>query len=54
MSRKNAAAVELGRLGGRVGGKSTSPAKLAACRRTILLAQKARRQKYLARVKRGG
>jgi hypothetical protein len=33
MPRKNAAAVALGRRGGRIGGKSTSAAKAAAARR---------------------
>lgn len=32
MPRKNPHAVALGRRGGRVGGKSTSPAKIAAAR----------------------
>lgn len=33
MARKNRAAVALGRRGGKVGGKSTSAAKVAAARR---------------------
>ena len=40
MSRKNAAAVALGRKGGKVGGLSTSPAKRAAVQKNLAKARK--------------
>lgn len=37
---KNAHAVALGKLGGKSGGRSTSPAKVAAVRRNLVKARK--------------
>jgi hypothetical protein len=42
MKPKNPAAVELGKLGGAKGGKSKSPAKLAAVRKNLTKAREAK------------
>lgn len=44
-NEKNAAAVSLGKLGGLKGGKSKSPAKMAAMKKNLAKAQEARRKK---------
>jgi hypothetical protein len=42
---RNRAVVELGRLGGKVGGKSRSPWKVEAARRNAAIARQAKREK---------